>query len=227
MQASDLRGTEILDIDPNYGFPLFNSFRLAIFGLPFLEVLMSDLKEALGGAHASRILSRLGYRSGVVVATALRNLYNWTSDEELLRAGAFMKAKTGLAAEEITHLYLPNEKAQFSIKGKWIHSIEAQIYQQVADVSLNHGVCNILAGQASGFASAVLGVDVLVREITCIGKGDKECTFEGRPLNDWHLSENELQIFSALPSLPEEIAKLEDELSITYNRLLKTRQFVN
>jgi two-component system, NtrC family, response regulator HydG len=65
-----------------------------------------------------------------------------------------------------------------------------------------------LASLSSGFASAVLGSTVLVREISCRAQGHEYCQFEGRTVSDWGLRSEDIQKRYDLNPLEEELAQL-------------------
>ena len=74
-------------------------------------------------------------------------------------------------------------------KGTWIDSYEAVEHVKRLGIS-DTPVCHTLIGYSSGFMSTICGQTVLAKEITCVGKGDSECSWITRTQKEW---ESEMQ----------------------------------
>ena len=61
-------------------------------------------------------------------------------------------------------------------KGTWIDSYEAVEHIKRLGIS-DTQVCHTLIGYSSGFMSTICGQPVFAKEITCVGKGDSECSW--------------------------------------------------
>jgi DNA-binding NtrC family response regulator/predicted hydrocarbon binding protein len=218
MRAEDLRALEVLGQDPEKGFPLFGSARLMIMGWTAVGRLQRDLHELLGEEMAAKVSLRLGYEMGLASATNLAEIYDWDSDEEWFKAGSHMRKLSGFAREEITSLEIDRAKGVLRCKGTWRESFEAVMHLKNMGVA-EKPVCDVLAGVASGYASAVLGSEVWVREITCQAQGYEFCTFEGRPAAEWGISGEEMRRTLELPVVKEEVARLQAALRQAQNEL--------
>jgi predicted hydrocarbon binding protein len=133
------------------------------------------------------LLTRFGYDGGLAQAAVISDLYRFDSPEELLKAGGVMRRLAGLAHETITEIDFNPEKKQLRFKGIWKESFEPDIFRCLSPSS-DKPVCSILTGLVSGYASAVMGTEMLVKEISCKAQGFDHCTFEGRTLGEWGLS---------------------------------------
>jgi hypothetical protein len=77
MRAEDLRGMELLNEDPEYGFRHFGTTRLLIMGTMPLSRLHKDLVHRLGEDGAAKMCLRYGYEAGLAIATGLASMYQW------------------------------------------------------------------------------------------------------------------------------------------------------
>ena len=207
MRACDLERLELIGIDRSRGFPLFGDYRMVMFGMPSLARLQKDLIQSLGMDRAAVILSRFGYDSGLGGATAISELYDFDSPEEWLRAGAVLRTMAGLAVEEIMEVSIDPAKKMLKMTGLWRDSFESVNWLSQFKPH-DAPICHILASLSSGFASAVLGSEVLVREISCRAQGHEYCRFEARPISEWGISAADIQRRFDINPLKEELAQL-------------------
>jgi DNA-binding NtrC family response regulator len=211
VRAEDLRGLELIGQDPETGFPLFGSARLMIMGMTPLSRLHKDLSRRLGRDGATKVFLRYGYEAGLGMATNLGGLYQWESPREWLLAGSVMRQAAGLAQEELEVDDFDPEAGALSFHGSWRDSFEALAWQGERGEA-SQPVCDILTGLASGYASAVLGREVWVRETSCQAQGAECCSFEGRPVDEWGMEPGEMRSFLALDSVEEEVERLKAAL---------------
>ena len=211
MRACDLERLELIGIDRSTGFPLFGDYRMVMFGMPSLARLQKDLLQSLGIEKDAIILSRFGYDSGLGIATAISELYDFDSAEEWLKAGAVLRTMAGLAHEEIVEMSIDTEKKNLKMTGRWRDSFES-VNWLTHFKTQDAPVCHILAGLSSGFASAVLGSEVLVRETSCRAQGHEYCQFEARTVSEWGIRPEDLQQRFDLTPLDEKLNQLNAEL---------------
>lgn len=211
MRADDLRGLELLGQDPTHGFPLFGTTRLVIMGMVPMARLHKDMVHRMGEDGAAKMCLRYGYEAGLGIATNLAGLYQWDDDLEWLKAGSIMRHVAGLASEELTRLEFDKAGRHLLIKGQWLLSMEAEVWRQEYGES-TRPICNILAGMASGYASAVWGSEVLVRETSCAAQGHDYCTFEARPVEEWGLEPQTVRNYLSLDTVEEEVLRLKRAL---------------
>jgi transcriptional regulator with PAS, ATPase and Fis domain len=100
-------------------------------------------------------------------------------------------------------LDLPNRELFFT--GTWLDSFEVLKWRSHYSDPSMQPVCHILSGMISGYASAVLGSEVLVKELTCRAKGDKHCSFEGRPVDKWDIDPNEVREYFPIKELDQDL----------------------
>lgn len=205
MRAEDLRPAEFICLEEQTGFPMSGPHRVMAIGISTFVQLEKDLIRSLGWRKMSIIFTRLGYQWGLAQAKAIGRLYDFDSKEEWLKAGSVLTKFSGLADEEIHEINFDAETNQLHFSGTWRNSFEALMVR--SDVGLRPDpVCRILAGIASGFASEVFGLEVLVRETSCQATGSNNCTFEGRPVEDWDPELMDVKQYFAVTYLDEELA---------------------
>lgn len=223
MRAADLRGLELITQDPQNKLPLFGSVRLLMLGVASLGRLGQDLLERLGPVTTGALLFRFGYEAGLGMATSLADMYPWENDREWFLAGAVMRGYAGLALEEIDDLHFDRDQGVLSFSGRWRDSFQTMIHP-CAPGPVAPGGCSMLAGAASGYASACLGREVLVRELECAAMGAPECRFEGRPVEEWGLAPEELRQQFSLPQVGDEVERLRLALEQTHRELATQRE---
>ncbi|MER2107083.1 MAG: V4R domain-containing protein [Solibacillus sp.] len=94
--------------------------------------------------------------------------------------------------------------------GIWVNSFEAK--QHIEHFGKNtECTCYILSGFASGILTSILDHEIFVKEVTCVAKGDSQCTFEVKTKENWEASGEKLDIFDN--------QTIENELEVTYELL--------
>jgi two-component system, NtrC family, response regulator HydG len=211
MLASDLQRLEMIGIDEKTGFPLFGDSRFIVFGMTALARMQNDLIHILGWEKASIINTRYGYELGMGMAIRTAELYDFDTPEELLRAGCVLQTMMGLAAASIKEIRIDKERKLLNFSGSWTDGFESTLWLSQFE-SGGHPVCCVVSGMLSGYASAVMGVEVLVRETSCQAEGKDCCTFEGRTLPEWGLAPEEVRRILAIDRIEEELSRLKLEL---------------
>lgn len=212
MLASDIKIEEIVKRDPQSGFPLFGSHRLMLSGMAALKRFGDDLILALGYDKMSVILTRLGYENGLTAAMAIGEMYEFDSPLEWLKSVQSLLIMAGIVNVEFTSLNLDYDKKSIEFEVLGHESFEAANYRANNPEKNANTICNLLVGLLSGFASAVLGQEVLVRETQCMVQGNDICVFEGKSII---VDEADLKAWQqqlTLEPLDEEISRLKAEL---------------
>jgi two-component system response regulator HydG len=189
MLAEQLSPSEIITQDPTHGFPLFGPSRILSISIATLERFHRDFVEMVDKNTRKHIAEKLSYEVGLGQATTLSSLYSFPSLAEHLRAGSRLRSLTGYCHEQINALETTPEGKLIRFTGNWSESFETTIYLKATDRKGNghaeEPVCIALCGILSGYASAVFGEDISVKETACQAMGDTSCHFEGRPTADW------------------------------------------
>jgi transcriptional regulator with PAS, ATPase and Fis domain len=85
---------------------------------------------------------------------------------------------------------------------------------------LDEPVCWSLVGQASAFTSALLGREILFKEITCRGSGDSSCLIVGKPAEEWEDVDAYREYFRR-SSVIEELYELQSQISVLRHKVDK------
>jgi two-component system response regulator HydG len=225
MRAEDLKSSEMFEFDPKTGLPFFGQFRIMLFGLPAMARLQKDVINSLGREKAEKVLGRIGYENGLAAATVIRELYDFKNAEEWMRAGAHMLKMSGVAVDQTTEVSVDPEKKHFYFKGDFAESVEALLWRTDHPEDNDWPVCFFMQGLASGFASAVMGTEVLIRETACRAQGHAVCTLEGRTVEAWGLDPGEVRQIFQLDLLENEIHGLRSALDqVTRDLARRNRQ---
>ncbi|RJP38733.1 MAG: AAA family ATPase [Desulfobacteraceae bacterium] len=221
LRASDIKIEEIIKRDPKSGFPLFGSHRLMLSGIASLKRFGDDLNLALGHDKMRAILTRLGYENGLTAAMAIGEMYEFDSPLEWLKSARSLLIMAGIVNLEFTTLNLDydSKRLEFSVLGH--ESFEAANYSANNPDKNPNTICNLLVGLLSGFASAVLGQEVLVRETQCMVQGNDICVFEGKSVSFDEADLKAWQKQLTLEPLDEEITRLKAELERSREDLIR------
>lgn len=222
MRAEDLRSSEVFSLSEGSNLPLFASSRTMVMGARSLSLLQNDLFELLGPELATEMLTRHGFEAGMSVATAMAGLYDWDSDNEWLEACGRLISIVGLAYTDGYRHKMDRPNKELHLDGIWRGSLESEQWLR------SHGtstvpVCHILSGFASGYASAILGSEVLVRETSCRAQGNAVCHFEGRPIGEWNLDREKRRRHLTGMGMEEEVARLRVQLQEAWNEMERQR----
>lgn len=223
MLAEQLSSTELITEDPTYGFPLFGPSRILGVSIATLERFYRDFTGMVDKQTRKRIAENLGYEVGLGQATTLSELYTFPSAEELLRAGSRLRSVTGYGHETITALETTAEGKLICLTGHWAESFESAVFLKAARRAhrgpAQRPVCLSLCGILSGYASAVFGEKILVRETACQAMGAAHCRFEGRPAEAWaHGEASPYMDAENEKNLERHIKKLKEVLGIDADR---------
>ncbi|RUL55041.1 polyketide synthase regulator [Lysinibacillus antri] len=189
----------------------------ATFGL-----LRKELISNLGMKRAKAFLLRYGWNLGV--AHAKEVLKSPGPIEEMLNKAPNLHLQTGqlsdLSSERTLILDEDGKVAHISATGKWFDSFEVLEHVRNHGKS-THPVCHTLTGFGSGFTSLVIGRKVFLKEVKCRAKGDDECCYEMRLLEDWH---DDMEMLEEIQLYKEN--NFIDELNFTYEQLLDQKNYI-
>ena len=186
IKAGDLDFYALLRRQNSEGRVFFNQRRAILFDLDALNTLRQQMIAMLGQQMAKSILLRFGYTQGYKDAEFLKEQVDWATDDDWLKAGFMLQTLKGLAYVDMEKVSFNRETNHFFMQGIWHNAFEAEYH-------LNHGetgdspICWILAGYASGYATRFFGQELMAVETECAGKGDAQCSFEIRLLDEWGL----------------------------------------
>jgi transcriptional regulator with GAF, ATPase, and Fis domain len=178
MKPSDLQLLELINVDEDAGTIHFKNRRMLFLDADALGFLRKEMIESLGRDQARRLLMRFGYARGYRNALAMRQWFNWESDEDWWIAGAKLHGLEGSVKVNLIHAEIDRENGICEVVAEWVNSYEAD--QHLKHLGLSDSpVCWTLTGYANGYTSAVLGRDMYYIEHECVGRGDSRCLVRG------------------------------------------------
>jgi DNA-binding NtrC family response regulator len=184
MELEHLRLAEVLDFQPALGVIRLHEQRVVILSAAAMGLLRKELIDTLGIDTARRLMLRFGYADGYHDAVALRDRSNWANPVDGLHAGAILHRLEGIVRAEIVAVHADEATGRFEASVRWHDSY-------VAEQHLSHygksmvPTCWSLAGYASGYASACLGLEIYFRETECVGQGAAVCSAIGKDAGSW------------------------------------------
>lgn len=182
MKATDLNLAELMQF--REGRVAFHGRRLILHDLHALGQFRRDLIEMVGGEHAQRILTRKGFFWGQSDAAAMRQLFQWDSPQEWLKAGQMLSRIAGLCEGELRIRHLDLEVGTVDLEVVWRNSSEVEQHLNEFGRSA-YPVCWVLVGYASGYASYCLGRSVYFVETHCQVDGAPGCVAVGKDPVSW------------------------------------------
>lgn len=194
----------LIDINPRTGLITFNGKRMTLISASALGILRRDLVATLSMERAKGFLMRYGWACGQGDAQAIRSMFNWDSEEELLLAGPTLHTLEGIVTVEPWELKVDWENRSMLFTGEWRHSYEAEEHLFHFGCS-EEPVCWTLVGYASGYLSEVFGRTVLAYELECRGKGDPRCVYVAKTLDRCNEAERQLARYYETESLATEL----------------------
>lgn len=179
MNLNDLNLLESLRADAAAGTLHFKKQRLLLLDANFLGLLRKKLVTVCGLSEARNLMGFLGYASGYQAALTLQELYGPERKESLWQAWARLYAQQGFAAVKPLSCTFDEKTRYFAAEAEFINSCEVEQHLLHLGPS-DKAVCWVLTTFATGFASAMMGREVIFIQKECVGRGDARCYIAGR-----------------------------------------------
>lgn len=185
-----------------------------------LGIMRHQLVRNIGIDRIKGFLIRFGWEMGENAAK--QALEANISLETLIEQGPIVHMKTGHIRGYTHECTVEFDEDHHIVsllgKGTWVDSYEAIEHVKRLGIS-DTQVCHTLIGYSSGFMSTICGQPVLAKELTCVGKGDPECSWITRTQKEWESGMyEELSFYHETPIMAE--------LEYTYEQLLERQKFV-
>ncbi|AXF56764.1 helix-turn-helix domain-containing protein [Salicibibacter kimchii] len=199
------------------GFVYYEDRRSVVLPTSSFVLLREDLNCNIGKERTNGFLVRYGSGLGRLDARNVLKKFKHESIETIINKGPVYHQTHGHVMSELQKIKVEEKHDKISayIEGTWKGSFEAEEYIKQFDKSIEP-VCYLNVGYANGYLTEICNQTVLFKELSCVGKGDKECRWVGRTIDYWDddMAE-ELKYYHQNP--------LTDELEITYEKLLEER----
>jgi len=183
-------------------------------------ILRQELARNIGIERIKAFLLHFGWEMGV--NDAKEAMKKGMTLDELIKYGPILHIENG-HIRGIKHdctVKYDEDGNVISVVGTgvWIDSYEAE--EHVKRIGLaKEPVCYTLIGYASGYMSIVCGQPLHAKELTCVGRGDSECSWVVKTQKQW-----ESEGYENLSSYDEK--PIVEELEFTYEQLLEQQEFV-
>jgi DNA-binding NtrC family response regulator len=179
---SDLR--RLLRFEPDSGAIWLGDRRMVLMHTNALAALRQDLITSVGSEHARRILTRMGYASGLSDAEYAKKTRPGEALQDSFMVGPQLHMLEGAARVTPVKLSFDIAAGQFYGDFRWDHSWEAYAHRQKFGL-VEDSACWTLLGYASGYTSAFMGRLILFKETQCAACGGDHCQIIGRPIEEW------------------------------------------
>ncbi|MCM2297621.1 sigma-54-dependent Fis family transcriptional regulator [Rhodoferax sp.] len=178
----DLR--RLLRFEPDSGAIWLGDRRMVLMHTAALAALRQDLINSVGPEHARRLLTRMGYASGLSDAEYAKKTRPGEAMQDSFMVGPQLHMLEGAARVTPVKLSFDIQAGQFYADFRWDHSWEAHAHRQKFGL-VDEPSCWTLLGYASGYTSAFMGRLILFKETLCAACGADHCQIIGRPIEEW------------------------------------------
>ncbi|MCM2341535.1 sigma-54-dependent Fis family transcriptional regulator [Rhodoferax sp.] len=178
----DLR--RLLHFESDSGSIWLGDRRMVLMHTNALAALRQDLMSSVGPEHARRILTRMGYASGLSDAEYAKKMRPGESLQDSFMVGPQLHMLEGGARVTPFKLKFDIQAGQFYGEFRWDNSWEAYAHRQKFG-QVDDPACWTLQGYASGYTSAFMGRLILFKETLCAACGADHCQIIGRPIEEW------------------------------------------
>ncbi|MBA4256806.1 MAG: sigma-54-dependent Fis family transcriptional regulator [Polaromonas sp.] len=202
---SDLR--RLLRFDAEDGAIWLGDRRMVLTHTAGMAALRQDLVSSVGADHARRLLTRMGYASGMCDAEFAKKLRPTQTPEEAFLVGPQLHMLEGAARVTPVHMHIDVAAGKFHGEFRWDNSWEAYAHRQHFGL-VDEPACWILLGYASGYTSAFMGRLILFKETACAACGADHCHIVGKPIEEWPDGEAH-RIYFADDSIMEKLEALQ------------------
>ncbi len=195
---ADLHFPEVRDIadqlhfSPEHGRIWLEDQRMLLLHAESFYGMRSELVARFGLDAARGVITRMGYGAGCRDAEFAKRLRGDASAFEAFAVGPQLHALKGMAEIRLQQFRMDVSTGQ--IYSEFVFHDSFEVDQPVGTTLLAHqGACWMLAGYASGYASAFMGKNILVREVECRACGGLQCRAVARPVEDWPDADRDLE----------------------------------
>ena len=179
---ADLR--RLLRFVPDSGAIWLGERRMVLLHTAALTALRQDLISSVGSEHARRLLTRMGYASGMRDAEFAKKTRSGRPLAEMFLVGPQLHMLEGAARVTPLRMEFDIAAGHFDGEFRWDDSWEAYAHRQKYGV-VDEPACWTLLGYASGYTSAFMGRLILFKEVACAACGTDHCLIAGRPIESW------------------------------------------
>lgn len=191
--------------------------RVLLLQLTSLAEFRREQIETVGLERAKGFFMRLGYSMGKKDAQLALRMGEGRQVSDLIRTGFELYSLKGLVRIDEQSLEVDQSIGHFYAEYMMHDSYEAEMFTQELGM-LEEPVCWSLIGHACAFTSAILGREILFKEISCKGCGDEHCLMVGKPAEQWEDADSYRNYFRNDPII-EELYTLQSQISVLRHKV--------
>ncbi|RTL47476.1 MAG: sigma-54-dependent Fis family transcriptional regulator [Rhodocyclaceae bacterium] len=195
---------------PSEGQIWFDNRRMMLIQTAAMAALRRELIETVGAEKARGLLTRMGYLSGTRDAETVRRVRRDADSFEAFAVGPQLHALEGIVAVETVSMEFDVKTGLFNGEYIWRNSSEAEEHMAVYGIG-HEPVCWMQLGYASGYVSAYMGRQILVREVECKAMGHACCRIVAKPVEEWEDAEEEVRYLKAQTFVQSPLATLGEQ----------------
>ncbi len=158
--------------------------RMLLLHAAALAGLRKELMNSVGIDQARRILTRMGYASGVRDADLAKKIRGHQNPIDAFVVGPQLHMLEGSVRVTPVKIDMDIASGQFFGEFIWENSWEAEAHVKEWGPQAEP-ICWMLIGYASGYTTAFMGRFILFKEIECAACGPANCRIVGRPVEEW------------------------------------------
>lgn len=178
----------------------------------------------IGEERAKGFFLRLGYQSGLKDAELARKLRPNGSDMDMFLIGPQLHSLKGMVNVRPVKKDIDSEAGIFYADIEWIDSFEVENHQS-EQLHSDQPICWMLLGYAISYSSFFIGRQIIYKEVSCRGCGDKMCRIIGKPAEEWEDADTFMR-YSQSDSIIDELHTLQLQVENMNQRLqLRAGQF--
>ncbi|HJW25092.1 MAG TPA: sigma-54-dependent Fis family transcriptional regulator [Rhodocyclaceae bacterium] len=201
--------------------------RMVLMHTAALGAMRKELIHSVGKEQARRILTRMGYASGVRDAELAKRIRAGMDPQEAFLTGPQLHMLEGVVCVKPVKLDMDIDSGRFYGEFLWKNSWEEEVH--LKDFGQEESpVCWMQIGYASGYTSGFMGRFILFKEVECLGCGHNNCRIVGKPVEEWEDAAQYAAYFESDPLLDHLLALRTqvDYLRTTITQQTNTPQMV-
>lgn len=176
--------------------------RMLLMQVSSMASFRRELIEMIGEERAKGFFLRLGYQSGLKDAQLARKLRPNGSDIDMFLIGPQLHSLKGMVNVRPVVMDIDIEAGTFYADIEWIDSFEVENHQS-EQLHSEQPICWMLLGYAISYSSFFIGRQIIYKEVSCRGCGDKQCRIVGKPAEEWEDAETFMRYFQSDPIIDE------------------------
>jgi DNA-binding NtrC family response regulator/predicted hydrocarbon binding protein len=176
--------------------------RMMLMQVSSMASFRRELIEMIGEERAKGFFLRLGYQSGLKDAELARKLRPNGSDIDMFLIGPQLHSLKGMVKVRPVVMDIDIEGGTFYADIEWIDSFEVENHQS-EQLHSEQPICWTLLGYAISYSSFFIGRQIIYKEVSCRGCGDRMCRIIGKPAEEWEDADTFMRYFQSDPIIDE------------------------